>query len=416
MKTLADIVARNRAGEAVGIPSYCTAHPETLAAILGCYRDDTAPVLIEATCNQVNQSGGYTGMTPATFRVFVEGIAQAQGVNPGRLILGGDHLGPNPWKAEPAALAMEKARAMVALYVQAGFTKIHLDASMRCADDAVLDEATMAARAADLCAVAESTATGPLHYIIGTEVPVPGGETAALDTLAVTTPEAATRTHDLHAEAFAARGLNDAFLRVIGLVVQPGVDFGNAQIFAYDPARASALISATPADRIYEAHSTDYQTGSALSALVRGHFGILKVGPELTFAFRQAVLALEQLEQMLDLPAPSRLQQTLRQVMHDHPAQWRAYVAADARERAMMIFGLSDRVRFYWPDPAVGAAVERLFKNIRHARPEPGLVAQVTGGLVQAHDAAHLPEHLPEHLIARMVGAVVMKYRNATGG
>jgi tagatose-1,6-bisphosphate aldolase non-catalytic subunit AgaZ/GatZ len=32
-------------------------------------------VLIEATCNQVNQDGGYTGMTPADFRRFVEDIA-----------------------------------------------------------------------------------------------------------------------------------------------------------------------------------------------------------------------------------------------------------------------------------------------------------------------------------------------------
>ncbi|MDO9641244.1 MAG: class II D-tagatose-bisphosphate aldolase, non-catalytic subunit [Pseudotabrizicola sp.] len=412
MSVLADIVARNRAGEAVAIPSYCTAHPETLAAIFGCYRDDDSPILIEATCNQVNQFGGYTGMTPAAFRRFVEDIATAQGIDPARLILGGDHLGPNPWKNEPAGQAMDKARAMVGAYVAAGYTKIHLDASMRCADDTTLDETTMAARAADLCAVAESVATDPLHYIIGTEVPVPGGETALLDALAVTTPAAATLTYELHRDAFAARGLSDGFARVIGLVVQPGVDFGNRQIFAYDPAKAAALIAAVPAGRVYEAHSTDYQTEPALTALVQGHFAILKVGPELTFAFRQAVMALEQLEHMLAPVQPSHLQATLRQVMHDDPTQWRAYVAGGARQQAMMIFGLSDRVRYYWPDPAVRAALERLFSNIRQASPEPGLVAQVTGGLVQMHD----PAHLPEQVIARMVGAVVMKYRNATGG
>jgi D-tagatose-1,6-bisphosphate aldolase subunit GatZ/KbaZ len=163
MSVLDGIVARNRAGQGIGLPSYCTAHPETLAAILRSYRDNDAPVLIEATCNQVNQSGGYTGMTPGAFRRFVEEIAKAQGVAPGRLILGGDHLGPNPWKAERAEVAMDRAREMVAAYVQAGFSKIHLDASMACADDGMLAEEVMADRAADLAAVAEAAGAGPLR-------------------------------------------------------------------------------------------------------------------------------------------------------------------------------------------------------------------------------------------------------------
>ncbi len=57
------------------------------------------------------------------------------GSTPAGLILGGDHLGPNPWTRLPADQAMEKAAAMVAAYAAAGFTKIHLDASMACADD-----------------------------------------------------------------------------------------------------------------------------------------------------------------------------------------------------------------------------------------------------------------------------------------
>ena len=64
------------------------------------------PLLIEATCNQVNQDGGYTGMTPADFRRFVEGIAARTGFPADRLMLGGDHLGPNPWKSLPADQAM----------------------------------------------------------------------------------------------------------------------------------------------------------------------------------------------------------------------------------------------------------------------------------------------------------------------
>ena len=87
---------------------------------------------------------------------------------------------------------MAKAKAMVTAYVEAGFTKIHLDASMACADDRALNDETRARRAADLCAAAEAASGGrPLSYVIGTEVPVPGGETGGLGGIAVTKPEAA---------------------------------------------------------------------------------------------------------------------------------------------------------------------------------------------------------------------------------
>src|SRR5690606_20365662 len=124
--------------------------------------------LIEATCNQVNQEGGYTGMTPADFRAFVFRLAGETGFDRENLILGGDHLGPNPWRDRPADEAMDKAKAMVAAYAGAGFTKVHLDASMRCADDPMpLPTETLAARAAALAATAEASSDGrPLVYVI----------------------------------------------------------------------------------------------------------------------------------------------------------------------------------------------------------------------------------------------------------
>ncbi|GGD98349.1 D-tagatose-1,6-bisphosphate aldolase subunit GatZ [Aureimonas endophytica] len=412
MRTLRDIVEANRGGERCAIPSYCTAHPETLSAIFAAYRDDAAPILVEATCNQVNQFGGYTGMTPADFRRFVEALAEREGVARDRLILGGDHLGPNPWKAEPTAAAMAKARDMVAAFVEAGFTKIHLDASMACADDGLLTEAVMAERAADLCAVAEAKGKGDLLYVIGTEVPIPGGETEALDTLAVTPPEAVAHTYALHREAFAARGLEAALERAIGIVVQPGVDFGNDQIFAFQPDKATALSRSAAAlpGLCFEAHSTDYQSQDALAALVAHHFAILKVGPELTFAFRQAVAALARIEAEMDVAEPSRILDVITEEMRGNPRDWRAYVAPGPREAAMMLYGLSDRVRYYWPRPAIQAALAKLGANLAAARPEPGLVAQYAGALV---DGAVDPATLPQHLVRRMVGDVVAKYRAA---
>jgi D-tagatose-1,6-bisphosphate aldolase subunit GatZ/KbaZ len=134
------------------------------------------------------------------------------------------------------------------------------------------------------------------------------------------------------------------------------------------------------------------------------------VGPELTFAYRQAVFALDRLAETMG-EAPD-LVPVLAAAMRDRPGDWRAYVAPGPREEAMMLHGLSDRVRYYWPHPEVRAAVERLFARLRSLRPEPGLVAQVTGGMVEPTD----PATLPETVIDRMVGAVVRRYRTATGG
>jgi len=413
MRTLAEIAAANRAGEPIGIPSYCTAHAETLRAILATYAHDDQPILIEATCNQVNQFGGYTGMTPAGFRNFIDILATGEGVDPGRVIFGGDHLGPNPWKAEPAATAMAKAKAMVTAYVEAGFSKIHLDASMACADDRTLSDKTRARRAAELCAAAEAASGGrPLSYVIGTEVPVPGGETGGFSGIAVTKPEAAAHTFALHEAAFSAAGLRGALDRIIGIVVQPGVDFGNADVMAFDPASAAELSEAIFAipNAVFEAHSTDYQTEAALAALVQSHFGILKVGPELTFAFREAVVAMAHIESHLDI-TPSNVLGIIADEMEGDPSAWKSYIPDDGRAAAMRLFGLSDRIRYYWPQPRITAAVQRLFANIDGSQPEAGIVSQYAP-MLPPKAGRTLP--LSGSIIAARVGAVVSKYRRAT--
>jgi D-tagatose-bisphosphate aldolase class II non-catalytic subunit len=413
-ETLREIVGRNRSGRALGIPSWCTAHPQTLRAILRAHRDSDDPILIEATCNQVNQHGGYTGMNPTRFRAFVEGLAADAGVDASRIILGGDHLGPNPWKHRSAAEAMAQALAMVRAYVEAGFDKIHLDASMACADDRALSEDAMAARAADLCAEAEA-AKGDKNpvYIIGTEVPIPGGEMEALNALAVTRPEAALRTFALHRSAFERRGIGDALERVIGLVVQPGVDMGNVQVFEFDAKKAAALSASVHQipGIVFEAHSTDFQSEAALAALVASHFAILKVGPSLTFAFREAVLAMAAIEERLALTKRSDIVRVLIAAMDADPAHWRGYIAAGADESLLKIYGLSDRIRYYWPNPAVAAALETLTANIDSASIPPGLLWQFAGSLPPADTR----RPLSERIIQAKVGDVVSKYRRSAG-
>jgi D-tagatose-1,6-bisphosphate aldolase subunit GatZ/KbaZ len=379
VKPLLKIIAQHKAGRSVGIYSACSAHALVIDAALRQARRQSGFALIEATSNQVNQDGGYTGMRPVDFSRFVMAIAAPLGLPPQRVLLGGDHLGPNCWRELGAEAAMAKSDELIADYVAAGFRKIHLDCSMSCADDPTpLRDSAVAARAARLCAVAERTwqrvgGEAPV-YVVGTEVPVPGGATEALSELALTDPAAAATTIGAHWDAFQAAGLHHVWPRVIGLVVQPGVEFDHHRVIDFQASRAvdlAAVVERQP-HMIYEAHSTDYQTPENLRALVQRHFAILKVGPALTFAMREALWALDQIErEWLGSERSSRLRETTLNAMAENSRFWNKYYLSDGRQLALdQQYSLSDRIRYYWPVPAVESALQRLLANL-DANPPP---------------------------------------------
>ena len=377
------LLKENRAGARRGIYSVCSAHRLVLEAAFVQAKQDCSPLLIEATCNQVNQDGGYTGQTPAQFRDYVYTIANDMGFPVGRLILGGDHLGPNPWRAQSAEAAMDKACAMVSAYASAGFSKIHLDASMPCGDDPrILANEEIAERAARLCEVAESVAQNSSSkpvYVIGTEVPTPGGAQEEME-IEVTSTASLKETLDVHREAFSRRNLLSAWERIIGVVVQPGVEFGNDTVADYVPEKASQLTQAILHEEgiVFEAHSTDYQTAESLRQLVSGHFGILKVGPELTFMMREAIFALARIEEeWIAGEQRSEIRAIIERVMVEHPENWKAYYHGDARQvRFARAFSLSDRIRYYWPNREIADALARLIANLRQSPAPLPLVAQ----------------------------------------
>ena len=381
---LKKIVELQKQGKNVGIYSVCSANGYVIEAALKRGLSDGSCVLIESTANQCDQNGGYTGMKPMDFKKFVLGIAEKVGFDKGRLFLGGDHLGPLTFAGKPEAEAMADAEELIRHYVGAGFTKIHIDTSMKVADDdpdARLSDEVIARRGARLARVAEETyhkllesepdAIAPV-YIVGSEVPIPGGAVGAVDQgVQVTRVEDFKNTVAAFEGAFRKEGLEDAWNNVIAVVVQPGVEEKDSGCTEYDRAKAKDLMASIKdfPNLVFEGHSTDYQTKIKLRELVEDGVGILKVGPALTFAMREGMFALAHIEEELlygtDIQ-PSRFIETLDKAMLADGKHWRKhYQGTELELRMKRKYSFSDRCRYYMPMPAVEEAKERLIGNLR---------------------------------------------------
>ena len=424
-----DTIAANRNGDAKGIYSVCSAHPDVLEACFKQAKADQTLLLVESTSNQVDQFGGYTGMKPADFVRFVHALAEKAGFPQEMVLLGGDHLGPNPWKNRPAEQAMEQAKTLVADYIKAGYQKIHLDTSMFCADDLgdktkALNDEIVASRAACLCQVAEDTwkkqrdGTPKPVYIIGTEVPVPGGAQEVEEEVSPTTPEDAEKTILITRKHFLKSGLSEAWERVVGVVVQPGVEFGDDRVFGYQREKATGLSQKIMSfdGLVYEAHSTDYQAESTLKQLVEDHFCILKVGPWLTFAFREALFALEAMEIEImgqGNPELSGLRRTLEKVMLDNPVYWGKYYHGDQEQLAFKRkYSFSDRSRYYWPVTAIELSRQKLFKNLLENKIPLSLLSQFMP--LQFYQVGEQRIDLdPQHLVHSYIQTVAGIYSRA---
>lgn len=413
MNALDEFVAqleRNRSGQGGVAVSVCSAHPLVLrAAFRSALRFDTF-ALIESTSNQVDQYGGYTGMRPADFAALVNKIAAEEGFPAERILLGGDHLGPNSWRHLGSEKAMQETLQLVRSYVQAGYRKIHLDASFVCSDDAgPLSDEIVARRCAQMAQVAEEAATGakPI-YVVGTEVPIPGG-TQVDEGMHVTSPADVERTLGVFRETFLAHGLNDAWSRVVGLVIQPGVEFGDAMVHDYQPTPALTAVIDRQPGLAYEAHSTDYQSGSNLARLAQNHFFILKVGPWLTYALREGLFSLECIERELKPANPSCFRETLTGVMKADPKYWEKYYSGSADEVDYKIaFSYSDRARYYLGHKDVVDSLNRLLENLAPEVPD-GLISQYLPIQYQAVREGKLGKH-PMDLAVDRVSNVLDLY------
>ena len=382
------IVEMQKAGEPVGIYSACTGNPLVLEACMRHARKTGTILLIESTANQVDQYGGYTGMKPKDFMELCRNLAHKTGLPEERLILGGDHLGPLTFAHYEEEKAMAEASELIRQYVMAGFTKIHIDTSMKVASDdphARLADETIARRGAKLAKVAEEAyrelkalnpaAPHPM-YIVGSEVPVPGGAQEAVDTgVQVTRPVDFKRAVKAFQQAYQEAGIMDAWQYVMAVVVQPGVEEKDSGCTEYVRSKATELMASIKdyPNLIFEGHSTDYQTKFKLRELVEDGVGILKVGPGLTQAMREGLFALAYAEKEMLKDEPARqsyFMETLDKKMQENPKYFAKHYHGSPGEIAYKRkYSFSDRCRYYLGDKEVEAAMEKLFQNFKDGVP-----------------------------------------------
>ncbi|MDY3223733.1 MAG: class II D-tagatose-bisphosphate aldolase, non-catalytic subunit [Lachnospiraceae bacterium] len=380
---LQQMMERRKKGEICGIPSYCSANELVLEQALKRAKALNTPTLIEATANQVNQFGGYTGMVPKDFYDMVHHLAKKIGVEENMIILAGDHLGPLTWQNLPEKEAMENSIELVYQYARAGFTKIHLDTSMKVADDpeGLLSTETIARRGAILYQAAmkgyeelkaeKPEAMRPV-FIIGSEVPIPGGAQEEEDSLAVTSPAAFKDTVATYQRVFEQEGIAQGMDDVIAVVVQPGVEFGDEQVFLYDHDAAVDLCAALKEypQVCFEGHSSDYQSPECLKKMVEDGIAILKVGPALTYGLREALFALSFMEkELVPEDRQAHFMETLEKVMLENPSNWQKHYHGDEKQLALARkYSFSDRARYYIGLPEVVASMNKLFDNLREYR------------------------------------------------
>lgn len=380
---LQQMMERRRKGEICGIPSYCSANELVLEQALKRAKALNTPTLIEATANQVNQFGGYTGMVPKDFYDMVHHLAKKIGVEENMIILAGDHLGPLTWQNLPEKEAMENSIELVYQNARAGFTKIHLDTSMKVADDpeGLLSTETIARRGAILYQAAmkgyeelkaeKPEAMRPV-FIIGSEVPIPGGAQEEEDSLAVTSPAAFKDTVATYQRVFEQEGIAQGMDDVIAVVVQPGVEFGDEQVFLYDHDAAVDLCAALKEypQVCFEGHSSDYQSPECLKKMVEDGIAILKVGPALTYGLREALFALSFMEkELVPEDRQAHFMETLEKVMLENPSNWQKHYHGDEKQLALARkYSFSDRARYYIGLPEVVASMNKLFDNLREYR------------------------------------------------
>lgn len=356
-----------------------------LRTLFECCAAHEVPIAIEASSNQVNQDGGYTGISAADFSQWIGRLSAEYGVSSDRIVLSGAHLGPKPWNHLAPKDALDKTINLVKDFAAAGFRKIHLDTPAACNEEQHPDLQVLATRTARLCEIAEKHSPCPdqLVYVLSALSAQPIHESDSLinaySVPPATSAEQLSETVAAYQEAFIKQGLRHVWSKVVSIDALPGIGFDHFSVYPLDDAATKQLSAAIlKHDGLsLSATSADYQSSSDLSTLLGNHFVFLKAGPELTFKMREAIFALATIAQQIAGTDTPDIVAVIEAAINEHPADWAPYFTGDiAIHKQLHHYSFTDRLRYYWNFPDVRSQVLKFISNLESVKLPEALVSQ----------------------------------------
>ena len=339
------------------LPSFCSSNFDVLKSIMIFAKYQNFPVLIESTSNQVNQYGGYSGLKPFQFEKKIRRLAKFIKLNNKSLMIGGDHLGPLPWKDLDEATAMKNSKKLVKDCLKAKYEKIHIDTAIICRGEKKIDRHTVIQRCDEILSVFSKKDFDNVFLVIGTEVPFAGGGHAIKSS--PTTFESIKEEIDLYSTILKKK-------KKFALVIEPGIGFGNFSVIQAKLKNfGKRLIFSKKNNFVYEAHSSDYQKISSLKKLVKNNFKFLKIGPELTYFYAKSIFKMEEFEKKSYKNNFSNIKNIILKEMKNNNSYWIDYYKAKKKKLDNLKFNsYLDRLRYYWSSKNILNSKKKLFINI----------------------------------------------------
>ncbi|MFL2882670.1 MAG: class II D-tagatose-bisphosphate aldolase non-catalytic subunit [Pelagibacteraceae bacterium] len=327
------------------LPSFCTSNFDVLKIIMLFSKFNNLPILIESTSNQVNQNGGYTGLTPSKFAKKVYSLSSSLKLNKKKILLGGDHLGPLPWKNLSKKKALANAKILVKNCLKAKYKKIHIDTAIICKDEKKITRADIISRCKLILNNIKDKELKNTFLVVGTEVPFAGG--GQNSKIVPTKISSIKEEYDQYKILFDNRKLikNKKF----SMVIEPGIEFFHNKVKRTNLKDFKKKLNFSKKNKFsYEAHSSDYQKEKDLRKLVKNNFQFLKVGPELTYFFSKSIFAMENIEKKL-FKRVSNLKYKFDKVMKNNKKYWKLYYRGKPAKIEYLKFNsYLDRIRYYW--------------------------------------------------------------------
>ena len=341
------------------LPSFCTSNVDALNSILYFCKINKLPCLIECTSNQVNQDGGYTNKTPKLFINEIFKMQKKINFDKKKLFLGGDHLGPLPWKNNNSHTAIKNSVKLIDSFLKEKFCKIHIDTSIKCKNDKHIDNDIIFNRTNQILRnPAIFKKIKDRFIIIGTEVPLSGsGDSKKI----IKTSKQQINNESLRfKKILKSIGLKNNFF---GLVIEPGMRYMHSSITQpnFKDFKEKRRISIKN-NFVFEAHSTDYQSLKTLKQLVKNNFKYLKVGPEITFNYSRSLFFMQNLEKKIVKKKCSNLKAKILSTMLDNSKHWKEYYKR--KDKKLFLDSKLDRLRYYLNSKKVVNSINLLKKNV----------------------------------------------------